>query len=692
MAGALGGRLSWRRSFLLAATATVVSVPILVGERLLAALVPGALPPAAVFLLFLLGPVLWFRHMSLFGLSRPDHARSLPASLVQPVLSFLGVLVLVPPTVDLVVEGVVFLLFGFLGAAALLRAADRPLRREFGTSGVALIRPVLDHINLRDPAATAELEGFFARFSIPADLRLTLIAIRSGAGPRRRSSLPTVHPGPFAALGASDLPRKLAERLGPEAGVVFAPHTPCNHDLDLPTEAEVAKVGEAAAALLRSLPASGSSRAGPLLPVPKGSFARGQRLGDAVLVTVTQAPAPTDDIDFAIVDPLLHAPAPGAPRLALIDAHNSYVEGQGDLTYATPNAAKLRRDIEAAVDGRRRRRRGRTVPVRRGRAVGLFAPDPRDRPHGDPGLGRGGRRSSERPRAHRRQQPHPGPPGTDPRGARPPRRRGRGDDDRQPHRPRGRRRDQSRRGTVPGTRARPGREGGRRSGDRGPLRIDGGERLGRDPVGPRPPTGVDPTAFDLTRGHRLGVRKRVLHDVPARRDELPRRAPDPLAVGDRSTMAEPGDGEPLPRGAAEALGDPDALRLLAELVAIAPTNLEDPLHDRYEKPNYRRAAERIVRAARDRGLATRVFDPILEGPPAPSSGAFRGRTSSSTSTSGRTGPSSSWPTTTSSPSRSSSSDAGSRPPTHSRTVPTAACMVAGRTTTWGAGSSRAWPR
>jgi acetylornithine deacetylase/succinyl-diaminopimelate desuccinylase-like protein len=79
----------------------------------------------------------------------------------------------------------------------------------------------------------------------------------------------------------------------------------------------------------------------------------------------------------------------------------------------------------------------------------------------------------------------------------------------------------------------------------------------------------------------------------------------------------PGSGEPLPHGAAAALGDGDALRLLAELVAIAPTNLEDPLHDRYEKPNYRRATDRIVRAARDRGLQTRVFDPILEGPPAP---------------------------------------------------------------------------
>ncbi|MCI4327225.1 MAG: M20/M25/M40 family metallo-hydrolase [Thermoplasmata archaeon] len=82
-------------------------------------------------------------------------------------------------------------------------------------------------------------------------------------------------------------------------------------------------------------------------------------------------------------------------------------------------------------------------------------------------------------------------------------------------------------------------------------------------------------------------------------------------------MDDVGAGEPLSRAAADALGDADALRLLAELVAIAPTNLEDPLHGRYEKPRYRRAADRIVRAARDRGLATRLFDPVVDGPPAP---------------------------------------------------------------------------
>jgi acetylornithine deacetylase/succinyl-diaminopimelate desuccinylase-like protein len=65
--------------------------------------------------------------------------------------------------------------------------------------------------------------------------------------------------------------------------------------------------------------------------------------------------------------------------------------------------------------------------------------------------------------------------------------------------------------------------------------------------------------------------------------------------------------------AATRIGDERALRLLTQLVAIAPTNLEDPIHGRYEKPNYLRAADAIVRAARDFGLATRIYDPTVVG-------------------------------------------------------------------------------
>ncbi|MCI4361118.1 MAG: M20/M25/M40 family metallo-hydrolase [Thermoplasmata archaeon] len=69
--------------------------------------------------------------------------------------------------------------------------------------------------------------------------------------------------------------------------------------------------------------------------------------------------------------------------------------------------------------------------------------------------------------------------------------------------------------------------------------------------------------------------------------------------------------------AAQLVGDREGLDLLANLVSIAPTNLEDPLHGRYEKPNYGRAVDRIVRAAQHFGLATRIYDPVVHGPPAP---------------------------------------------------------------------------
>jgi len=67
--------------------------------------------------------------------------------------------------------------------------------------------------------------------------------------------------------------------------------------------------------------------------------------------------------------------------------------------------------------------------------------------------------------------------------------------------------------------------------------------------------------------------------------------------------------------AAERLGDAPTLRLLQELVSIAPTNLEDLASRRYEKPGYPRASEAIVRWARSFGLATRIFDPLVEGTP-----------------------------------------------------------------------------
>jgi acetylornithine deacetylase/succinyl-diaminopimelate desuccinylase-like protein len=63
----------------------------------------------------------------------------------------------------------------------------------------------------------------------------------------------------------------------------------------------------------------------------------------------------------------------------------------------------------------------------------------------------------------------------------------------------------------------------------------------------------------------------------------------------------------------EAFTDPDGFRLLRDLVRSAPTNLEDPVRGRYEKPRYPPTADLIARTARLFGLSARIFDPVAVG-------------------------------------------------------------------------------
>ncbi|HYA54421.1 MAG TPA: DUF2070 family protein [Thermoplasmata archaeon] len=350
LCAALGGRLEFHRSVFLVLTVMAIVDALALLWRF-AMLIDPAVVPGLVYLgVFLAGPTLWFRHASLYGVARPSHLRMLLPSLLQPVLFLLGFFTLDPPTLALFVAAVTFLALGFVLSVVLVRASDRPIRREFGISGVSLIRPMLDHVGQRDPEATRSLESFFRRGAIPGNIMARAVVFSSGASVKATLALPTVHPGPFAALGSSDLPRKLDEKLGPEAGTMFVPHTPCDHDLDLAADEDVERVAAALRELVGSSGPSGPSRASPLVSPHAGSFARAQLLGDVALVIVTQAPAPTDDIAFSVADRIVREVAQeGGPKVVLVDAHNSYVEGKGDILYGTPDAEKLIADTKAAV-------------------------------------------------------------------------------------------------------------------------------------------------------------------------------------------------------------------------------------------------------------------------------------------------------------------------------------------------------
>ncbi|MFZ0830835.1 MAG: M20/M25/M40 family metallo-hydrolase [Thermoplasmata archaeon] len=69
-----------------------------------------------------------------------------------------------------------------------------------------------------------------------------------------------------------------------------------------------------------------------------------------------------------------------------------------------------------------------------------------------------------------------------------------------------------------------------------------------------------------------------------------------------------------PLAAKDALGDPDAYPLLRDLVGFANTNLEDPAHERWEKPHYLETARYLVDVATRFGLRARIFDSLTDLP------------------------------------------------------------------------------
>ena len=84
VAEAFGGRFGLRRSIFLALTVAVLELPIAVVWRAAWQLWPGIVPGLAVLAVFLVGPMFWFRYLTLYGVSNPNPARTLPSALVQP--------------------------------------------------------------------------------------------------------------------------------------------------------------------------------------------------------------------------------------------------------------------------------------------------------------------------------------------------------------------------------------------------------------------------------------------------------------------------------------------------------------------------------------------------------------------------------------------------------------------------------
>ena len=346
----LGGRMYFRRSFLLA----FVGIMMLGAFELVAVAafsayaitsgVPYAFRIDRVAILGY-GAVLWTREVILSAISNSHHLRSLPAASLHPVLGLVGLALFVPLSAwDVVVAVIVFALF-FGSAVAYAEIAKRPLLRSFGADGLKLLRSTLDQYTEPEESSIAELEGFFHSIGVVARVRVGGLAFRTAKGIKALFVAPTVHPGPMGYVSGSDLPTKVARGLADLTPNVLVAHGPTTHDENPATSAEVPKISDAVRALVATspwgMPVGRSCRA---------TFGRAsalaQAFGDVVLIVASFAPNPTDDIDSATGHAAVQeARLLGARDAIFVDAHNCLEPGVGLTLFGSQRSHEI---IEAA--------------------------------------------------------------------------------------------------------------------------------------------------------------------------------------------------------------------------------------------------------------------------------------------------------------------------------------------------------
>jgi len=372
-----GGRMYLRRSALMAflglvLVTTVLAVAMFVFVGLAFATQQTYAAPVALVTLIGYASVVYLRHIVLEGTSS-TRARALPAALAHPLLGFAGVgIALRPPAADWAL-GTVFLLAFYGAAVAFTSVVRAPFLRNFGVDGISLLRYTIDLFTEQGDEARREMEGFFARIAVPARVRVAALAFRANGEMRGAFLAPMVHPGPMGLIGGSDLPAKLTAALSDVTRDVLVAHGPTTHDQNPADSSECDRLAAGVRSLLDRLPFSDA--AGPIVRATEGpATASAQAFGDAVLVTATMAPNPTDDIDsatgFAAVQ---EARLAGARDAIFVDAHNCMVVNSGLTLFGSPGSHAILRATRAAVEGAMREPRGR-LQVGFGSRTGFATP------------------------------------------------------------------------------------------------------------------------------------------------------------------------------------------------------------------------------------------------------------------------------------------------------------------------------
>ncbi len=335
-------------------------------------LVPGKLVevyydlPRATVLLFAYSTLVLINHLGFLMTATGRWVLALPATLAQPIAGYVPILFayyytgggLFAPW-ELPVLSVFFIVVFLTAAQLAMYIGTRPLKLAYGIDGVDIFRAFMDHWVEGGEAGREELEDFFGVFAEPVETHIGMVKFRERGThvPIATLIVPSIHPGPWGRLAASNLPERMKLALGGAGGEVLTLHGASDHDLDPISQEELGKVLRAAERGAADIAAYTTS-VSPFLREPDDFDACAQAFGDAVVAVHTSSPEPTDDVDGPtgyVIE--RHLEQEGARPGMFVDAHNCLAPGTGGVSFGTPKARALATRLAAvgskALKGRR---------------------------------------------------------------------------------------------------------------------------------------------------------------------------------------------------------------------------------------------------------------------------------------------------------------------------------------------------
>ncbi len=302
----LGGNMTLNRSSLLALIGTIVIGIFCITGALFSATLEGYI--------MALGIVFAIRMLILLSVSSNNPWKMMTPASLQTLFGgvFLGLYThSVVHYTNLISGCIIFVLASYLFA----RYIDAPMKKAFGVGGLDLIKGFITHT----ADGPSGIEDFFREMGEFVDAPVTVLSFKRDDKEKATLVIPNVHPGLMGEIGGGNLPMMMTENLD---GMVFVPHGTAYHDFNLVSVEEIPKVISAAKKALNHVAYTDIGTKS--IRIKKGNTTiLGQRFGDSVLLTSSQCPDPTEDIEFAVgLMAMAEARVKGAKYAALIDAHN----------------------------------------------------------------------------------------------------------------------------------------------------------------------------------------------------------------------------------------------------------------------------------------------------------------------------------------------------------------------------------